>query len=65
MGNNSNLSDVKTKQTLKEKIQAMDKAQKIQLITASIMTVLLIIAMPTFAWFSYQKQSIINNTSIN
>ena len=56
MGNNSNLSDVKTKQTLKEKIEAMDKAQKIQLIAAIIMTVLLIVSMPTFAWFSYQNE---------
>lgn len=56
MGNNSNLSDVKPKQTLREKIEAMDKAQKIQLIAALIMTVLLIISMPTFAWFSYQNE---------
>lgn len=56
MGNNSNLSDVKTKQTLKEKIEAMDKVQKMQLIAALIMTVLLIIGMPTFAWFSYQNE---------
>lgn len=56
MGNNSNLSDVKTKQTLKEKIEAMDKAQKIQLLVAFVMTVLLIIAMPTYAWFSYQNE---------
>ena len=34
----------------------MDKAQKIQLIAALIMTVLLIISMPTFAWFSYQNE---------
>ncbi len=56
MGNNSNLSDVKPKQTLREKIEAMDKAQKIQLIAALIMTALLIISMPTFAWFSYQNE---------
>lgn len=56
MGNNSNLSDVKPKQTLREKIKAMDKSQKIQLIAASIMTVILIISMPTFAWFSYQNE---------
>ena len=56
MGNNSNLSDAKPKQTLREKIEAMDKAQKIQLIAALIMTVLLIISMPTFAWFSYQNE---------
>lgn len=56
MGNNSNLSDVKTKQTLKEKIEAMDKAQKIQLLVAFVMTVLLIIAMSTYAWFSYQNE---------
>lgn len=56
MGNNSNLSDVKPKQTLREKIEAMDKAQKIQLIAALIMTVLLIISMPTFAWFSHQNE---------
>ena len=34
----------------------MDKSQKIQLIAASIMTVILIISMPTFAWFSYQNE---------
>ena len=56
VGKNSNLSDVKTKQTLKEKIEAMDKAQKIQLLAAFVMTVLLIIAMPTYAWFSYQNE---------
>ena len=56
MGNNSNLSDLKPKQTLREKIEAMDKAQKMQLIAALIMTVLLIISMPTFAWFSYQNE---------
>lgn len=56
MGNNSNLSDVKTKQTLKEKIEAMDKAQKMQLLVAFVMTVLLVIAMPTYAWFSYQNE---------
>ena len=56
MGNNSNLSDAKPKQTLREKIEAMDKAQKIQLIAALIMTVLLIISMPTFAWFLYHNE---------
>lgn len=64
MGNNSNLSDIKTKQTLKKKIEAMDKAQKIQLMAALILTVILIIAIPTYTWFSYQNEMAVS-TKIN
>ena len=56
MGNAPNFSEMKTKQTLNEKIKAMDRSQKIQLIAAFIMTVLLFIMLPTYAWFSYKNE---------
>ena len=45
-----------TKQSLKEKIKVLDKTQKIQLVAAFIMTLLLVVSLPTYAWFSYQKE---------
>lgn len=44
------------KQSLKEKIKVLDKTQKIQLVAAFIMTLLLVVSLPTYAWFSYQKE---------
>lgn len=41
---------------LKEKFNKLEKSKKIQLIAAILLTVAVIIAMPTLAWFSYQRQ---------
>ncbi|SEP91021.1 hypothetical protein SAMN02910289_00865 [Lachnospiraceae bacterium RM5] len=41
---------------LKEKFNSLQKSKKIQLIIAVLLTVAVLIAAPTLAWFSYQRQ---------
>lgn len=41
---------------IKEKFEKLQKGKKIQLIIAVLLTVVVLIAAPTLAWFSYQRQ---------
>ncbi len=56
MDNNGASVNKEEKNHLKDKIKALDKTQKIQLLAAFIMTFLLVVSLPTYAWFSYQKE---------
>ena len=56
MDNNGASINKEEKQSLKDKIKEMDKTQKIQLFVAFIMTFLLVVSLPTYAWISHQNE---------
>lgn len=44
------------KESICDKIKKYDRSQKIQLLAALVLTSLLIIILPTYAWFSYTRE---------
>ena len=50
------MNSEKSKVSLVNRIKSLEKNQRIQLLIASAMTILLVIALPTYAWFSHQNE---------
>ena len=56
MNNKSSMNSEKSKVSLVDRIKSLKRAQKIQLLAAAAMTMLLVIALPVYAWFAYQNE---------
>lgn len=55
MNNNASSEKKKISKSIIGKFIALEKAQKIQLLAALFLTIVLVIALPTYAWFSSQN----------
>ena len=56
MNNNASSEKKDNTTSIKSRFLALEKSQKIQFLAALILTILLVIAMPTYAWFSKQNE---------
>ena len=56
MDNNASSMNKENNSSIKSRFMALEKSQKIQLLAALLMTILLVIALPTYAWFSDQRE---------